>query len=82
MKIIYSQKAQKNLRKIPKNKQVKILKQIESLEKYPFSGKKLKGRFVTLLSLKIWPYRTIYQVIKKNKTILIVTIEHRQKSYK
>lgn len=82
MKIIYSQKTQKNLLKIPKKKQAKVLKQIEYLEKNPFYGKKLKGKFVTLLSLKIWPYRIIYQVKKRNKNILIVTIEHRQKVYK
>lgn len=82
MKIVYSAKAERQLQKLPKREQIKILKKIIILETEPFFGKKLKGKFKGLLSFKIWPYRVIYQLKKKLKTIFIVAIEHRQKVYK
>jgi len=80
--ISYSKKAEKQFLKLPKNQQKKILKRTKILKQNPFSGKKLKGEFKGLLSLKAWPYRIIYQINKKTKTLFIITINHRQQAYK
>lgn len=82
MNVNYSKKAEKQFLKLPKSQQQKILKRTKILKNNPFSDKKLKGKFKGLLSLKTWPYRIIYQINKKAKTLFIITIDHRQQAYK
>jgi mRNA-degrading endonuclease RelE of RelBE toxin-antitoxin system len=82
MKLIYANKVKKQLKKLLQRERIKILRNIIKLEHSPFLGKKLEGKLQGRLSLKIWPYRVIYQVVQKEKIILISTIEHRQGVYK
>lgn len=82
MKLQYSSRAQKDLTKLPRIKVRAILKKIELLPTSLFLGKKLGGKFKEFYSLKVWPYRVIYQINKWQKIIFIVTVEHRQGVYK
>ena len=82
MKVEYSETTRKQLKKLPKSKQIKILKNIEKLKNDPYAGKKLKGEFEGLRSLKVWPYRIIYRYITQDKLLFINTIQHRQTAYK
>jgi addiction module RelE/StbE family toxin len=82
MKIEYSLTALKQLKKLSKDKQLKVLKVIENLKNNPFGGKKLKGEFEGLYSLKVWPYRVIYHYFSKEKLLFINVIQHRQEVYK
>jgi len=82
MKTLYSQKASKQYKKLSSNNQKKIFHRITALKKQPLLGKKLKGQYKSLYSYRAWPYRLIYQYSKKQKTIIIVTIDHRQAAYK
>lgn len=72
MKIGYSDTAQKQLKRLPKNKQIKILKKIEKLKNGPYVGKKLKEEFGRgLRSLKVCPYRIIYRYLSQDKLLFI-----------
>lgn len=82
MKVEYSHTAKKQIKKLPKSKQVKVLGTIEKLKNDPYAGKKLKGEFEGLHSLKVWPYRIIYRYLPQEKLLFINVIEHRQKVYK
>ena len=82
MKVEYSDTAQKQLKKLPKNKQIKVLKKIEKLKNDPYISKKLKGEFEGLRSLKVWPYRIIYRYLPQDKLFFINVVQHRQKVYK
>lgn len=82
MKVKYSPTALKQLSKLHKNKQLKALMQIEKLKTNPYAGKKLKGEFEGLYSLKVWPYRIIYRYFPAEKLLFINTIQHRQAAYK
>lgn len=81
MIIKLSGEASKNLDKIPTQKRKKIISKIPILANNPFIGKKLKGEFKGLFSLKVWPYRILYQ-ISRQKVITVVAVEHRQGAYK
>jgi len=82
MKINYSKTSLKQLKNLPKTKQIEVLKKIEKLKYDPYAGKKLKGALKNSLSLKIWPYRIIYQYSDNDKVIFINAIQHRQSVYK
>jgi len=80
MKIEFTHSAQKQLSKLPKNQAKKIIKKIKLLSLNFGYGKKLKGNLSNKYSLRAWPYRIIYTIIKN--TIYIETIAHRQSVYK
>jgi mRNA-degrading endonuclease RelE of RelBE toxin-antitoxin system len=48
----------------------------------PYVGKKLDGKYSGLYSLRVWPYRIIYSVIKNELMVSVIGIEHRQGVYK
>ena len=82
MKLEYSNRAQKDLKKLPISKTRVILKKIELLQTSPFLGKKLGGKFSGCHSFRVWPYRVIYQINKVHRVVTITTVEHRQGAYK
>ena len=81
MKVELTAVAKKRFQKLPRHEAQKVARKLLSLETAPFSGKKLQGKLRDRYSLKSWPYRIIYVVELKRKTVQIETIEHRQGVY-
>ena len=81
MKLVYSKDSIKSLKKLPQNKQKKIAIKLSFLKNNLQAGKALKGEFKGLFSLKVWPYRVIYELNDKQGWIIIHKIEHRQGAY-
>lgn len=67
MQVILSEDAKKQYKRLPLSEQKKIRKKLLTLEQNTFSSKKLTGEFSGYYSVKVWPYRIIYEVniIKK-----------------
>ena len=82
MEVIVTPKALRQYKHLPKSEQAKIKKRLLILEQNPQEGKKLSGKLLGIRSLKVWPYRIIYLIEKKEKKIFVVTIAHRQGVYK
>lgn len=74
--------AKHELEKIPKVYSKKIFYALSWLEKEPFMGKKLHGQFKNYYSWKVWPYRIIYRILKKELLVFVVAIGHRQGVYR
>jgi len=81
MRVEYSIIAGKQLKKLPRYKQIKVLRKIEKLKNDPYAGKKLKGEFEGLRSLKVWPYRIVYRYLVQDKLLFINVVQHRQGVY-
>ncbi|PIQ78353.1 type II toxin-antitoxin system mRNA interferase toxin, RelE/StbE family [Candidatus Peregrinibacteria bacterium CG11_big_fil_rev_8_21_14_0_20_46_8] len=81
-KIVYSDEARKSLRKLPKIHLKRIFRAIDVLKTEPHAGKKLQGELLEIYSIRAWPYRILYRLFKKEITILILDIGHRQGIYK
>jgi len=75
-------KARKDLDKIPKNYRARIIVVLDAIVLNPFSGKKLSGKKRGLYSIRVWPYRIIYEIHKRELVILVIRIGHRQEVYK
>ncbi|ANV91251.1 type II toxin-antitoxin system RelE family toxin [Picosynechococcus sp. PCC 8807] len=74
--------AQKELSKLPKDTQRRIIEKIEALinDPYPPDTKKLKngnGRF----RIRVGNYRIIYRIENEKLIILIIKIGHRREIY-
>jgi len=80
--IRFEPRAKKELAKIPKKYQEKILCILPDLAKNPFQGKKLKGKLEGVYSYRVWPYRIIYKIYKNLLLIVIIQIGHRQGIYR
>lgn len=80
IQVILTPQAQKDLKKIPIKKRLKIRQKAQLLQDNPLLGKKLKRELKKCRSLKVWPYRVIYEIFK-NK-VWIEHIIHRQQAYK
>ncbi|HLB61042.1 MAG TPA: type II toxin-antitoxin system RelE/ParE family toxin [Patescibacteria group bacterium] len=79
MKLYYKPIALKQLRKLQKSDQKKLIRKLELLISDPYVGKQLKGEFTGLYSLRAWPYRIIYQI--EDKTLVVYSISQRQGAY-
>lgn len=77
----FQAQAHKNLKKIPRQWQTRIINIIQQLKSNPFLGKKLHGDFEGMYSVRAWPYRIIYQIQQKELRIIIINIAHRQSVY-
>jgi len=86
MEILYSQKAEKQLKKIYKSDKesaVRIIKIIESYAKNPggrFDVKILRGKMASFKRLRVGNYRIIFD--EENNVLHIYQIKHRQESYR
>jgi mRNA-degrading endonuclease RelE of RelBE toxin-antitoxin system len=82
MRVVLSREAEKDYSGLPKSEQRKIDRKLLYLSKDPFVGKLLSGELKGYYSLKAWPYRIIYQIIKKSLCVAVIRILHRQGAYK
>ncbi len=79
--VIVPKKVQKRLKNIDKRYYKRVLSALIQLGINPFIGKKLKGKYKDQWSLRVWPYRIIYEIIEGDLVILIIQISHRQGVY-
>ncbi|MEK7186332.1 MAG: type II toxin-antitoxin system RelE/ParE family toxin [Patescibacteria group bacterium] len=81
MEVALSEKAKRDYKRLPKFAISKIEKKLEFISQNPYSGKKLGGELGNFWSLRVWPYRIIYEINKKKKLVEIHKIIHRQSAY-
>ena len=75
--------ARKELLRLPKELQARIMPHLEELaaEPYPENSRKLLGEFRGLVRLRVGSYRVAYQVDEQAQEIIIVKIGHRGRFY-
>jgi len=75
----YSRRLFDNIR--DKKVKDKISLGLQKLSKNPRAGKKLKGKLNDTYSIRIWPYRILYEFNSK-RDIIITDIGHRKEIYR
>jgi len=73
--------AEKELRRLPKKGYRRVLSALTFLSFDPFVGKKMRGDCDGQYTYRVWPYRIIYEIYKKELLILVIAIGHRQGIY-
>ena len=81
-KIILAPAAEKELDNAPADVQRKVIAVFDVLAENPLMGKKLKGEYVGMYSVRAWPYRIMYRIFKKELLVSIVRIQHRKDAYR
>ena len=77
--LIFTREFLKRLKRLDRQTQIRVLKELKLLESNPFSGKQLVGRLSELESFRVGDFRVIYQVTEQK--VIIRTIGHRKKVY-
>lgn len=82
MKIVLSNKAQKELDKLSDKTALRISRKIFQLETNPYGlgSQKLGGD--KGYRIRIGDYRVIYTIEKEHKVITIIKVRHRREAYK
>ena len=77
--LIFTREFLKKVKRLDRQTQIRILKDLKILEENPLAGKQLVGRLSELKSFRSGDYRVIYEVSKQS--VIIRTIGHRKKVY-
>jgi len=80
--IVLPRRIKKKLDKIETKHYEKILSALEVLSNDPYLGKRLKGELKSYYSYRVWSYRIIYEIKKKELVILIIRIGYRSEVYR
>ena len=75
-------RSEKDFHKLSQSDKKRVKKALKTLENEPYSGKKLKGYLHGHYSLRIWPFRIIYFIYKKECLVIIIRIGHRKNIYR
>lgn len=74
-------KAEKQLNKIEEPYHGRIILLLSSIAANPWMGKKLKGEYKGSYTVRVWPYRVIYDIHKDQMLVLVIKIRHRDHAY-
>ena len=74
--------ARKQIKKLPRIIQIKLVSTFQRLKENPISEVKLKGELKHLFKYKVGDYRVIYSFDSKQSLVRVISIEHRQGVYK
>ncbi len=72
-RVVIPKSVQKDIAKIDQRYQTRITVALASLQSNPFIGKKLEGEHKGQWSYRVWPYRIIYTIYKKELIVIIFT---------
>jgi addiction module RelE/StbE family toxin len=78
-KLIFTREFLKALKRLDRQTQIRVLRELKLLENKPFAGKQLVGRLSELKSFRAGDYRVIYQVSEHK--IVVLAVGHRKKIY-
>jgi mRNA-degrading endonuclease RelE of RelBE toxin-antitoxin system len=79
--VVVPKKVQKEIDNFPAHKREKIFAIFAVIANNPFIGKKLGGKRKDEWSYRVWSYRVLYKIYKKELVVLIVKTDHRQGVY-
>jgi len=80
-RVVIPKKVKQELAKISDPWHGRILAALAVLAHEPHRGKKLRGDHKEERSYRVWPYRILYQIRKRELVILVIRIGHRQGIY-
>jgi addiction module RelE/StbE family toxin len=81
IKVIYTEEFKRDLRKVKDNKiQARIKKTIQKVKDDPEAGKPLKYELSGLRSIRIQPFRILYEL--RNDVIILHKFDHRETVYR
>lgn len=80
--LVITSKADKQISKLPRKMQLKVLSTLTALKQNPLSGIRLSGELSGSYKKRLGDYRIVYDFHSKESIVVILKVEHRQGVYK
>lgn len=80
-RLLYTQEAAKQIRKLDRSVKDRIEKALQRLSGHPELGKRLTGLLSDRWSYRVGDWRILYKVRQAELLILILTVGHRREVY-
>ena len=80
-KVRLHKRFKKQLRKLDRQIQRKVMKEIELLKSNPEFGEKLKGVLSDIRRIRVHDYRVAYKIHSSHETIEVFFVDHRKRAY-
>jgi mRNA interferase RelE/StbE len=74
-------KAKKQLKKLDKKQQIRIIAKLDYLAKNPRSHGVKKSVGYNAYRYRVGDYRIIYEIVEKSITVIVLNIDHRKQVY-
>ena len=71
---------ERRFRSLDRQTQIRILRELQVLTGNPHAGKKLRGEWKDIYSLRIGDYRVLYMVAEGK--VILLTVGHRKRVYR
>ena len=81
-KITLDKLAKRDLKRLDKNDQIRIISKIKELKTNPHLGKRLSGNLYGLWRFRLDKFRIRYRIIEERLIIIIIRIKHRKDAYR
>lgn len=81
-RLVLLAKAQKQLDLAPDKVKTRIEATLRSIQADPYQGKKLEGQLKGFYSVRVVPFRIIYEIRKHELVVLVVKIGDRKDVYR
>ena len=76
--LVLTPEARKKLSSLEKPVNERALAVFEAIMLDPFSGNKLSGKKLGFYSVRVWPYRIIYTIEKRELIVIVVDVDDRK----
>lgn len=80
-RVVLKKSAEKDLARLDSRFRGRIIMSLVALRGDPYLGKPLLGELKGFFSLRVWPYRIIYTIVKNQLVVYVIAISHRQGAY-
>lgn len=80
-KVRLTKRFKKQLRKLDRQIQRKVMEEIELLKTNPKFGEKLKGVLSDIRRIRVHDYRVAYKIHSSSETIEVFFVDHRKRAY-
>jgi mRNA interferase RelE/StbE len=80
--VLISKKAEKDIVILSKQDFKRVRAVLEAISENPFVGKKLVGDLKGYYSIRVWPYRIVYEIKKQKLIVFVLRVGHRKEVYK
>ena len=80
--LIIDKKARKEILALSPKDIPRVRAGIQKILTTPFAGKKLNGKLQGAYSIRVWPFRILYEIKQKKLVILVLRVVHRKEAYK
>lgn len=79
--LVIPHSVKKELAVLPEKIAGRIIQAMHDIERDPYKGKHLQGNLEGVYSWRVWPYRILYEIRKKELVILVLAIGDRKQIY-